>query len=272
MKIIPFVKLSGELLETTCDVDVTYFPFDTQNCVIELLAWGHKTDINVTYSTNAIYLDVFSENNVWILQSTKTETSFFVDLPYTKLTITLNRRYAFFILNLFSPVLVIAFLNAVVFLLPAESGERVGYAITCLLALSVYMTYASENLPVSSKPISILTVVLLLYIIISAAMCLEVIIGLKFHLHDDSSPPSHILTQTLCFSLENCKRNRAKSVAALDDVKEKDIENNDIFKDGVVSKCISWKQVGNRFDMLCFIFNNFIMVLLFIIYLGIVIN
>ena len=192
-------------------------------------------------------------------------------MPYTKLTITLNRRYAFFILNLFSPVLVIAFLNAVVFLLPAESGERVGYAITCLLALSVYMTYASDNLPVSSKPISILTVVLLLYIIISAAMCLEVIIGLKFHLHDDSTTPSYILTKIMCFSLENCKRNRAKSVAALDDVKEKDIENNDIFKDDGVTKCISWKQIGHRFDMICFIFNNFCMVLLFIIYLAIVV-
>ena len=53
------------------------------------------------------------------------------------------------------------FLNTMVFVLPTESGERVGYAITCLLSLSVYMTFASEGLPDSSKPLPIITIGLL---------------------------------------------------------------------------------------------------------------
>ena len=72
-----------------------------------------------------------------------------------------------------------SFVNSMVFVLPADSGERVGYAITCLLSLSVYMTYASDNLPRSSRTLPIITVVLISYIIISAFISVGTVIGLR---------------------------------------------------------------------------------------------
>jgi hypothetical protein len=43
-------------------------------------------------------------------------------------------------------------LNIFVFLLPADSGERVGYAITVLLAIAVFLTISSDSLPATSNP------------------------------------------------------------------------------------------------------------------------
>ena len=91
----------------------------------------------------------------------------------------------------------IVFLNTMVYVLPADSGERVGYAITCLLSLSVYMTSASENLPDSSKPLPIITIVLLLYVAISALISMTTIVGLRFHLNDNSRPPSQNFSEDI---------------------------------------------------------------------------
>ena len=244
----------GDVLQTTCDVDVTYFPFDTQTCIIEMLPYGYKSDIAIDLGTNAIDLIVYAENNIWILNSTSSENALLGDNPYAKLSINLKRRYAFFIMNLFSPVVIMAFLNAMVFVLPADSGERVGYAITCLLALSVYMTFASESLPVSSKPIAVIIYVLLLYILLSTIMCVEVIIGLRMHLRDDSKPPPHCLARLFCVSCRK-SNSRSNSVAVFNVEKEKELYLGEEEEE----EEITWKQVARRFDLICFISNVLIM-------------
>lgn len=32
------------IFTTFCNVDVTYYPFDTQNCVIEITSWAYTVD------------------------------------------------------------------------------------------------------------------------------------------------------------------------------------------------------------------------------------
>ncbi|KAK3086462.1 hypothetical protein FSP39_018766 [Pinctada imbricata] len=255
---------SADMLETTCDVDVTYFPFDTQECSIELLPWGWETDINMTVDDQSVNLDVFSENNIWILTSTSVEKGLFVDIPYTKITLKLKRRYAFFILNLFSPVLIMAFLNAMVFMLPSESGERVGYCITCLLALSVYMTFASESMPVSSKPIPILIYVLLIFILSSTFMCIGVIVGLKMHLYEGPSDPPKFLRKLCCLTC--AKKTSTTSVVAFGDEKG---ECRDIMEE---SCDVTWKDIAVKFDRVCFVFSIIVNITISVVYLIVVIR
>ena len=245
--------LIADLIESTCDVDVTYFPFDEQTCVIQFMAFSYSTDqINLT-AHNA-FLEHYSENNVWILKSTKSETDVFGTMPFVKISITLDRRYTFYILNLYSPVIILSFLNAMVFILPADSGERTGYAITCLLSLSVYMTFASESLPTSSKPIPVLIYVLLIYVIISSLMCVQTIIGLKFHMTDSSTEPPKCLARLCC--------HRAKRNAVADETTEmKHSEDEDNF---------TWKTFAVRFDRFCFVMNIFAICALSFLYLLVV--
>ena len=175
-----------------------------------------------------------------------------------KYLLKLKRRHTFYTLNLFSPVLILAYLNAMVFVLPAESGERVGYAITCLLSLSVYMTFASESLPNSSKPLPIITFVLLAYIVISTLISVCTVIGLNFHLRISSCPPPKIVNYCLC-----CSRKTK-------DVERSGAETNEKLEVNYRKCC--WKDVAKQFDRLCFIVSNSCISLLTFLYFVIVRN
>ena len=252
----------GHLMQTKCDIDVTNYPFDTQHCTIRLMPIGLRYD-HVYLSTYPMETLYFSENNAWILVSTSSKIAYFGPQPFVKYYVTLERRYTFYILNLFSPVLIMAFLNSMVFVLPADSGERIGYAITCLLSLSVYMTYASENLPRSSKPLPIITLVLICYIVISALISVGTVTGLRLHIRESSKSPPTILIKLFSLSCETCTRKRKVDVLK---------ELNDVEKawPDVVSKDVSWKDIANRFDRLCFIISNFCTFLLAFLYFMIV--
>ena len=235
----------AEMMRTTCDVDVTYFPFDTQKCVLELMPFGYRTN-EVTLVAVPVNLNFFEENNVWILKSATSESATISVQPYIKVTLTLERRYVFFILNLFSPVLILAFLNTLVFILPADSGERIGFAITCLLSLSVYMTFASENLPTSSKPIAAIIYLLLIYMVISSLICFVTIIGMKLHLHDGDDPPSKLICNMLCFKMSRMKCRNVKVEEVKEPEKFENIKNEE-------KEEITWKHIAKRFDKICLV-------------------
>ena len=98
----------GYVMYTTCDIDVTYFPFDTQECLLELMPIGILSK-DMELISNPIDTTFYSENNIWKLESTSAETSYLGPQLYGKYSLKLKRRYTFYILNLFSPVLILAF-------------------------------------------------------------------------------------------------------------------------------------------------------------------
>ena len=254
----------GYVMYTTCDIDVTYFPFDTQECLLELMPIGILSK-DMELISNPIYTTFYSENNIWKLESTYAETSYLGPQLYGKYSLKLKRRYTFYILNLFSPVLILAFLNVMVFMIPAESGERVGYAITCLLSLSLYMTFASESLPNSSQPLPIITFVLMAYILISTLISVGTIIGLRFHLHDPSQPPPPILRRLCRLSkITFCRKVKVGEFS--DSEKNGDIRRSEVYIDK-----FSWKDIANKFDKFCFIMSNVFILLLTFLYFYLVV-
>ena len=91
-------------------------------------------------------------------------------------------------------------LNVFVCLLPADSGERVGYAITVLLAIAVFLTISSDSLPATSNSrISTISLLLFTDVIISAIIVILVIIGLRFYHRRDKSKVSNTATQFVKF-------------------------------------------------------------------------
>ena len=55
------------------------------------------------------------------------------------------------------PVCLLSFLCCAVFLLPPDSGEKIGYALTVLLSYAVYLSLISENIPEDSLNVSLLS-------------------------------------------------------------------------------------------------------------------
>ena len=109
---------------------------------------------------SGVNLQFFSENGEWDLLRTWHASSEFVEAGYTYPSaifyFELQRRTAFYGLNTMLPVLLNSFLVPVVFMLPHDSGEKIGYCLTCLLAYVVVLSMVMEGLPTNAKYMSLL--------------------------------------------------------------------------------------------------------------------
>ncbi|XP_033749091.1 acetylcholine receptor subunit alpha-1-B-like [Pecten maximus] len=196
----------GEVMDTTCDVDVTYFPFDKQTCKLEFAAWGY-TSSQLTFQATQENIDFtqFSENVEWLITKTNGYGLASREHAFIVYEVTMERRYTFFIVNVFIPVIMLTLLSNMVFLLPANSGERVGYSVTCLLAVSVFLTIVSDTLPKASNPVSVLTFFLMCDFVVSTSICIFTILGLTLHHKDVTKPvPRWVRRVTDCFTCKIC--------------------------------------------------------------------
>lgn len=58
----------GGVFQTTCDVDMRYFPFDQQECSIKVGAWAYySTKMNLTSVSPVIETGDFSLHGEWNL-------------------------------------------------------------------------------------------------------------------------------------------------------------------------------------------------------------
>ncbi|XP_046560407.1 neuronal acetylcholine receptor subunit alpha-7-like [Haliotis rubra] len=147
------------------DVYLTLFPFDVQTCQFRFLPVSYNSnELKMVSSLVSANTQSSTENGEWILTASRAYTTerTFVDSTFSFLyvDIDLERRPMFFVLNVILPVVVLSFLNIFVFSLPCDCGEKVSYAITCLLSLTVFMSIVSGLLPKSSDNIPKVTVYL----------------------------------------------------------------------------------------------------------------
>ena len=148
-------------------MDLTFFPYDLQSCDIELASWGFHTDaVNLTFYKSNVNVEDYKTNGEWDLISTSQETSEITEdgLSYSKLLfqIVLKRLPGYYIMSVIFPVVLTSILISVTFILPVESGEKVGYVLTVLLALAVLLTLFADNMPTTSKHTSVLGMLLLI--------------------------------------------------------------------------------------------------------------
>ena len=127
----------GSLLETSCDIDVTHFPFDQQTCAINLMNAYISNEVVLLGSRNTVIMTNYGENGAWILKATSVEMGKLNSHRTLAISLHLERRSTFFIINIFAPVVTLVLMNSFVFILPADSGERTGFAVTCLLSVAV---------------------------------------------------------------------------------------------------------------------------------------
>uniref|UniRef100_A0AAX7UFX7 Cholinergic receptor, nicotinic, alpha 9 n=1 Tax=Astatotilapia calliptera TaxID=8154 RepID=A0AAX7UFX7_ASTCA len=139
---------SPAITKSSCVVDVSYFPFDWQQCNLTFGSW--------TYNGNQVCLgdlSDFVENVEWECHGMPAVRNVMMygccSDPYTEITYTLllKRRSSFYIFNLLLPCFLISFLAPLGFYLPADSGEKVSLGVTVLLALTVFQLLVAESMP-----------------------------------------------------------------------------------------------------------------------------
>ncbi|XP_061193444.1 acetylcholine receptor subunit beta-like [Saccostrea echinata] len=255
-----------DLYESTCDADVTYYPFDKQKCSLLYYIPGYYSDdINILAESSKFHMDLYEKNGLWEV----TETSFTIEttaknFQVIHLTISMTRRTTYYIAGLLLPIVLMNFIQLFVFLLPVESGERLGFSITVLLAVAVFLTIIQDKLPEASEPnVSLLTYKLLVDMIIGCGMILAVVIGMRFyHRSDDIRVPWILRGFTRCFYL-CCTQVNLKQSIKPDEVVEIKSEKPIMGSDEIH---IKWNDVGKAFDRVCITFFFLSLVLNNIVY------
>lgn len=106
-----------------------------------------------------------SKNAEWSVVSSVVETRNFSETKpggtvrtYSVIdfTMTIKRNPSHYISATILPVLATSVLSILVFILPVESGEKVGYTLTVLLAEAVLLTLVQDSMPSSSQHTSYL--------------------------------------------------------------------------------------------------------------------
>ena len=104
----------------------------------------------------------------------------------------IKRKPLFFLLYMMFPVCAVVFLSLLSFLIPADSGERIGFGVTILLTMGVYLMVISEDLPKTAHKAPLIGVlyVTLFYIMIIAYVASTINVSLS---RKETKPPKFLL-------------------------------------------------------------------------------
>uniref|UniRef100_UPI00359010D8 neuronal acetylcholine receptor subunit alpha-3-like isoform X1 n=2 Tax=Myxine glutinosa TaxID=7769 RepID=UPI00359010D8 len=157
------------IFKSSCKIDVTYFPFDYQNCTLKFGIWTHDmAQIDLRLVGSKINLEDFLENGEWVIIDVpgyKHEKKYncceeiFQDITYS---VYIRRLPLFYTINLIIPCLLISFITVLVFYLPSDCGEKVTLCISVLLSLTVFLLVITESIPSTSLVIPLIGEYLLL--------------------------------------------------------------------------------------------------------------
>ncbi|XP_076085712.1 neuronal acetylcholine receptor subunit alpha-3-like isoform X1 [Mytilus galloprovincialis] len=225
------------VLSTSCDMDVTYFPYDSQTCEIELASWGFSADVvNLEFFKTHINLEDYRPDEEWDLLTTFQETSNLTEdeLVFAELLFRMEfkRLYGHYLMSVIFPTILTAILTFVTFFLPLESGDKIGYILTVLLALAVLLTLFSDTMPTTSKHTSVLVVFLTVTLGMACLVIIFTIFIIRlFHQPEHDKAPKWMHSLARKFLKLKCKAGKINHLDHLD--QSQDIEN-DSPKDGRV--------------------------------------
>lgn len=128
--------LTSPFFQSSCTIDVTYFPFDQQTCIMKFGSWTFNGDqVSLALYNNKNYVDLsdYWKSGTWDIIEVPAYLNIYEGNHPTETDITfyiiIRRKTLFYTVNLILPTVLISFLCVLVFYLPAEAGEKVKYSI-----------------------------------------------------------------------------------------------------------------------------------------------
>jgi len=201
---------------TSCLLDITYYPFDQQECNIDLVDWAyHGLQVKLVNGSSTIGLDAYTESGEWQILRTMAESGDMyyesdpgVPFPRVRFTIYMLRKPRFYTINIICPCMTMSLLALLVFYLPPDSGEKVSLGMTVLLSFSVFLLLVAENVPKTSESVPLLGIYLTLIMVMTAMSICVCVMVLNIHHRDPNQPVPgwlHRLTHD-CLAYTVCMR------------------------------------------------------------------
>ncbi|KAM6976998.1 LOW QUALITY PROTEIN: neuronal acetylcholine receptor subunit alpha-4-like [Aplochiton taeniatus] len=187
------------IYKSSCSIDVTFFPFDQQNCKMKFGSWTYdraKIDL-ITMASDVDQMDYW-ESGEWVIinavgkyNTKKYEccTEIYPDITYYFI---IRRLPLFYTINLIIPCLLISCLTVLVFYLPSQCGEKITLCISVLLSLTVFLLLITEIIPSTSLVIPLIGEYLLFTMIFVTLSIIITVFVLNVH---HRSPRTHGMPQ-----------------------------------------------------------------------------
>ena len=192
----------GDIFEARCPTDISKFPFDKQQCSFTFIAWAiAKNILSLSSVKDQASLDYFYPHSDWTLLEYSTERMEDIYTNSFVFNLTIKRRAMYYGVMVITPTVLFALLNPLVFLLPVESGERVGLAMTILLSYAIFLTLVSSSIPASSNPMCALLIVMIIIIVVSGIIVFGVIITVKYYNEEDEDKIGPALKRVVMWQL-----------------------------------------------------------------------
>ncbi|XP_043571272.1 neuronal acetylcholine receptor subunit alpha-6 isoform X1 [Chiloscyllium plagiosum] len=185
------------IFKSSCPMDITYFPFDYQNCSMKFGSWTYdKAKIDLAIIGSKVNLKDFWESGEWEIIDApgyKHDIKYncceaiYVDITYS---FYIRRLPLFYTINLIIPCLLISFLTVLVFYLPSDCGEKVTLCISVLLSLTVFLLVITETIPSTSLVIPLIGEYLLFTMIFVTLSIVITVFVLNVHYR---TPTTHTM-------------------------------------------------------------------------------
>ena len=164
------------ITKSSCVVDVKYFPFDNQKCEIRFGSWSYeKSQMDLLLHEHSFDTSVYMQNpefhvidwslTVETLTSQQFGQAYFEsgplyapsssaaggEYPHVVLRLHIKRKPLYYAYTVLAPTLVLCSMMVVTFLLPCDSGDKVGIGLTVFLSLYVLQLAIAEHIPESDS-------------------------------------------------------------------------------------------------------------------------
>ncbi|XP_073345271.1 5-hydroxytryptamine receptor 3A-like [Pagrus major] len=155
-----------QVLVSSCRMHLYKFPFDTQTCNLSFKSVVH-TDNEIQLVPDLDSSEIVERTRKlmhnqyeWLFDNMtvhkKNVNNFDFSQSVVIYTISIKRRPALYIVNFMLPILFFLGLDLASFLISDSSGEKLGFKVTVLLAVTVMQLILNEMLPSSSDRIPLI--------------------------------------------------------------------------------------------------------------------
>ncbi|XP_006802249.1 acetylcholine receptor subunit epsilon [Neolamprologus brichardi] len=204
--------LPPAIYRSTCAIEITYFPFDYQNCTLAFRSQTYSAnEVDLTLAVGETgeiieWVDIdpeaFTENGEWAIvhrPARKMINSRYSpdDLEYQEIlfNLVIQRKPLFYIINVILPCSLISSLVVLAYFLPAQAGgQKLTVSISVLLAQTVFLFLIAQKIPETSLSVPLIGKYLIFVMCVTTLIATNQIVVLNFSLR---SPSTHSMSQTL---------------------------------------------------------------------------
>ena len=145
-------------LTASCGMDLTYFPYDKQECRLKFGSWSYgKSVIDLQLQSDKVDTSSYLQHPEWKLLNATLELDSVTYDGETYQSVTaelkIERRSGPYAIKLVLPSVVTAFLILFTFILPSSSGEKIVFCLILLHSLILLSVYLHISVPSNTESV-----------------------------------------------------------------------------------------------------------------------